>query len=132
MISLPPTLDPCLRSAVCAAACWVLITPAGAEDLTSLSLEDLLTVEVSTASKYKQDAREAPSNVQVISAEDIQRYGWRTVNEALNSLTGFYTSDDRAYQYLGSRGFLIAGDYNTRFLLQLNGQRLNDNLFEQG
>ncbi|MEO0317679.1 MAG: hypothetical protein RL404_1356, partial [Pseudomonadota bacterium] len=102
-----------------------------AADLTDLALEDLLQVEVTTASKYKQDAREAPSQVQVITAEEIRQYGWRTVGEALGNLPGFYTSDDGVYQYLGARGFLTPGDYSTRFQLLLNGQRLNDNIYEQ-
>lgn len=104
---------------------------AHAQDLTALPLEDLLRVEITTASKFRQDAREAPTQVQVITADDIERHGWRTLGEALGSLPGFYLSDDRAYQYLGARGFLIPGDYSTRFLLLLDGQRLNDNLFEQ-
>ncbi len=102
-----------------------------AADLTDLSLEDLLQVEVTTASKYKQDAREAPSQVQVITAEEIRQFGWRTLAEALSSLPGFYTSDDGVYQYLGTRGFLTPGDYSTRFQLLLNGQRMNDNIYEQ-
>lgn len=36
-------------------------------DLTGLTLEQLLTVEVSSASKYSQPRGEAPSAVQVIS-----------------------------------------------------------------
>ncbi len=107
------------------------VAAAGARDLTELSLEDLLQVEVTTASKYKQDAREAPSQVQVITADDIRQYGWRTLGEALGNLPGFYTSDDGVYQYLGARGFLSPGDYSTRFQLLLNGQRLNDNIYEQ-
>lgn len=102
-----------------------------AGDLTGLSLEDLLQVEVITASKYKQDARETPSQVQVITADEIRQYGWRTLGEALGNLPGFYTSDDSGYQYLGARGFLAPGDYSTRFQLLLNGQRLNDNIYEQ-
>jgi len=109
----------------------VPVRAASAHDLTELSLEDLLQVEVTTASKYKQDAREAPSQVQVITADEIRQYGWRTLGEALGSLPGFYTSDDGVYQYLGARGFLSAGDYSTRFQLLLNGQRLNDNIYEQ-
>ncbi len=107
------------------------VIAAPANDLTELSLEDLLQVEVTTASKYKQDARQAPSQVQVITAEDIRQYGWRTLGEALGNLPGFYTSDDGVYQYLGARGFLTPGDYSTRFQLLLNGQRLNDNIYEQ-
>jgi outer membrane receptor protein involved in Fe transport len=100
-------------------------------ELSDLSLEDLLKVEVTSASKYSQSSREAPSAVQVISAEDIRRYGWRTLAEALQSLPGVYVSSDRAYTFVGARGFLVAGDYNTRFLLLLDGQRLNDNVYEQ-
>jgi outer membrane receptor protein involved in Fe transport len=100
-------------------------------DLIDLSLEELLRVEVTSASKYSQAAREAPSAVQVITSEDIRRYGWRTLAEALQSLPGVYGTFDRAYSFVGARGFLVAGDYNTRFLLLLDGQRLNDNLYEQ-
>ncbi len=120
-----------LTRLLAAAGLAASIAPALANDLTSLSLEDLLQVEVTTASKYKQDAREAPSQVQVITAEEIRQYGWRTLGEALNSLPGFYTSDDGVYQYLGARGFLSPGDYSTRFQMLLNGQRLNDNIYEQ-
>lgn len=117
-----------------ALAGWLAAFPslaATAGDLTELSLEDLLQVEVTTASKYKQDARETPSQVQVITADEIRQYGWRTIGEALGNLPGFYTSDDGVYQYLGARGFLTPGDYSTRFQLLLNGQRLNDNIYEQ-
>lgn len=100
-------------------------------DLTDLSLEQLLTVEVSSASKYSQRTGDAPSAVQVISREDIQLQGWRTLTEALASLPGMYANNDRAYDFLGARGFQIPGDYNTRFLLLIDGQRNNDNIYQQ-
>jgi outer membrane cobalamin receptor len=53
------------------------------------------------------------------------------VAEALQSLPGLYFSTDRVYRYAGARGFLIPGDLNTRFALLLDGQRINDNIFEQ-
>lgn len=100
-------------------------------DLTELSLEQLLDVNVTSASKFEQRASAAPSAVQIINREDIQRNGWRTLTEALNSLPGIYSIHDRAYDYLGARGFLIPGDYNTRFLLLIDGQRNNDNIYQQ-
>lgn len=100
-------------------------------DLAELPFEDFLKVEVSTASKFKQSAQQAASAVQVIEAEEIRRYGWQTLAEALNSLPGVYSASDRAYDFIGARGFLVPGDYNTRFLLLLDGQRLNDNIFQQ-
>ncbi|MEO8343562.1 MAG: TonB-dependent receptor [Gallionella sp.] len=106
-------------------------TKAAPVDLTELSLEQLLTVEVSSASKHLQRAGDAPSAVQVISREDIRLHGWRTLSEALVSLPGIYINNDRGYDYLGARGFQIPGDYNTRFLLLIDGQRNNDNIYQQ-
>jgi iron complex outermembrane receptor protein len=100
-------------------------------DLTELSLEQLLEVKVTSASKYEQRASDAPSAVQVITREEIERHGWHTLSEALLTLPGFYISNDQAYDYLGARGFLIPGDYNTRFLLLVDGERNNDNIYQQ-
>lgn len=101
------------------------------EDLTDLSLEDLMKVVVFSASKFPQSSTQAPSAVQVLTAEDIRLNGWRTLAEALDSLPGLYASNDRAYGFLGARGFMVPGDYNMRFQLLLDGQPLNDNLYGQ-
>lgn len=112
--------------------CFVAqLARAAQADLTELSLEQLLTVEVSSASKYSQPTGEAPSAVQVISREDIRLHGWRTLSEALASLPGIYINNDRVYDFPGARGFQIPGDYNTRFLLLIDGQRNNDNIYQQ-
>ena len=95
-----------------------------------LSLEQLTQAKVFTASRHLENSRQAPSSVSVITAEDIKRYGWRTLADALRSLRGFYTSYDRQYTYLGVRGFLRPGDYNSRILLMVNGHRLNDNVYD--
>ena len=100
-------------------------------ELTELSLEQLLDVKISSASKFEQRVNAAPAAAQVISREDIKRHGWRTLTEALKSLPGIYAVNDRGYDYLGARGFLIPGDYNTRFLLLIDGQRSNDNIYQQ-
>jgi outer membrane receptor for ferrienterochelin and colicins len=96
----------------------------------SLSIEELTHAKVFSASKHLEDSRQAPASVSTITAEDIRRYGWRTLGEALSSLRGFYTSYDRDYTYLGVRGILRPGDYNSRVLLLVNGHRMNDNVFD--
>lgn len=101
------------------------------DDLSDLSLEDLMKVEVISASKFVQSSSHAPSAVQVLTAEDIRRHGWRTLAEAMDSLPGLYASTDRAFGFVGARGFMVPGDYNMRFLLLLDGQPLNDNLYDQ-
>lgn len=113
--------------------CALTLQSAQAEpvDLSGLSLEQLLDVKVTSACKYEQHTSEAPSAVQIITREEIRRHGWRTLSEALLTLPGIYIGSDHAYDYLGARGFLIPGDYNTRFLLLVDGQRSNDNIFQQ-
>jgi iron complex outermembrane receptor protein len=108
------------------------VTPqASAAQLADLPLEELLDVRVSAASRFEQDAREAPSAVHVITAEEIRAFGWRTLADALGSLPGLFSSYDRSYTYLGARGFLRPGDYGSRFLLLVDGYRLNEPIYEQ-
>lgn len=98
-------------------------------DLTTLSLEDLLSSEVISASRFPQQAREAPSAVSVITAREIREHGWRTLAEALANVRGTVTANDRGYSYIGPRGFLRPGDYNTNLLLLVDGVRINDNIY---
>jgi iron complex outermembrane receptor protein len=100
------------------------------DDVLSLSIEELAQVKVFSASRHSEEVRQAPSSVSIITAEDIRRYGWRTLGDAMRSLRGFYTSSDRDYAYLGVRGFLRPGDYNSRILLMVNGHRLNDGVYD--
>ena len=96
-------------------------------DLTSL--ENLLNTEISTASKYKQTANEAPASITIVTAEEIERFGYQTLAQALNSVRGLYVTYDRAYHYIGARGFQSVFDTNNRILLLLNGQAMNESLF---
>ncbi|WIM05270.1 MAG: TonB-dependent receptor [Candidatus Nitricoxidivorans perseverans] len=117
-----------------AALCAISLasTPAASADgLSSMSLEDLLRVEVTGASRYVQPLSEAPSAVSVVAAEDIRRFGFRTLAEALQSVRGVYATNDRAYSYLGIRGFGRPGDYNSRILLLVDGNRRNDAIYDQ-
>ncbi len=100
------------------------------EDLTQLPLEQLMTIDlVYGASRHEQKVTEAPSFVSVITSSDIGRYGYRTLADVLRSVHGFYTTYDRNYTYLGVRGFSRPSDYNTRFLLLIDGHRINDNFY---
>lgn len=99
-------------------------------DLTELSLESLMEIEVPKvygASKLEQKSSEAPSSVTVITAEEIKRYGYRTLGDILQSVQGFNVSYDRSYAFVGTRG-LSLGDFNSRILLLVDGHRVNNNL----
>lgn len=106
--------------------------PKGPPDLTELNLEDLMKIEVQTvygASKFLQKVTEAPSSITVITADDIQKYGYRTLADILKSVRSFVITNDRAYSYIGVRGFSRPGDFNSLVLLMVNGHRVNDNIY---
>lgn len=103
------------------------------EHLKQLSIEDLVTIEVATvhgASRYEQTVTEAPSSVSIILADEIKKYGYRTLADILRSVRSFYVTSDRNYSYAAMRGFGRTGDYNSRFLVLINGHRANDNIYD--
>ncbi len=99
--------------------------PASA-DLTDLGLEDLMKVKVYGASKYWQKKSEAPSSVSVITADEIKKYGYRTLADVLRSVRGFIVTYDRTYSYVSVRGFGSTGDWNSRILVLVDGHRMNE------
>jgi outer membrane receptor for ferrienterochelin and colicins len=106
---------------------------AGEPDLTKMTLEELMDVRIQpvvSASKYKQKPLDAPSSMTVITADQIQKNGYRTLADILQSVRGFYMRDDRNYDYVGFRGMGRPGDYSSRVLILLDGVRVNDNIYD--
>ena len=109
-------------------------TAAAQQPLRDLSLEELMRLDagrVVGASERIQPVTEAPASVSFITAEEIARYGYRTLADILRGVRGMYVTDDRNFSLLGTRGFGKPGDYNSRILLLVNGHRVNDNVFGQ-
>jgi iron complex outermembrane receptor protein len=120
-------IAPCLTA-------WLALPVRASEsaDLTALSLEQLLDVTIVGASKYEQKQTDVAAAASVITRQEIQAFGWHTLAEALSSLPGVYTTYDRQYSYFGMRGFGLPGDLNTRVLIMIDGNRVNDPTFDQG
>src|SRR5688572_2228394 len=102
----------------------------GAAQLADLPLDDLLNLEVTGASRTAQRRSTAAAAVTVITAAEIKALGHRTLADALRTVRGLNVVYDRSYSYLGVRGFFAPGDYNTRVLLLIDGNRVNDNLYD--
>ncbi len=74
--------------------------------LESLSLVDLFEIElkVVTATKEAVSLTKAPASMSVITAEDIELWGYRSVAEALRHMVGFYVIDDHIMPDAALRG----------------------------
>ena len=97
-------------------------------DIFALFEEERMVV---AASKYFQKVKEAPSSVSIVTADEIAKYGYRTLADILEGIGGFYITYDRNYRYVGVRGFNRPGDYNGRILVLVDGHRINDNIYSQ-
>ncbi len=118
-----------LTCMLCLFSCGLVLAQQDESGNRDFSLDSLLNIKISTAAKYEQTSREAPASVTIISSEDIERFGYRTLDEVLMTVRGFYTSYDRNYSYVGIRGFSRPTDYNDRVLLLINGHTTNENFY---
>ncbi len=72
--------------------------------MVKMSLEELLNLSVISATKTEQKISEAPAIISIITQQQIKERGYRTVGEALQSVTGFDLLHDRFQYNLGVRG----------------------------
>ncbi len=102
------------------------------ETSSDLSLGDLNNTEVVySASKSEQKTTDAPGTTTILTSSEIKVGGFRTLDDLLNYVRGFYVTSDRDYSYVGLRGFGSLGGYNSRVLLLVDGHRINDNVYGQ-
>jgi outer membrane receptor protein involved in Fe transport len=102
--------------------------PAGsdASDLRGLLEQNVVT----TASKSAETSTTAPATSSTLTAEDIHRYGLRSVAEAIDFLSlGAVTSYPLSTAEVGARGVLLSADSGDHFLLLIDGHAVNEPLF---
>ncbi len=77
----------------------------GTDALAQMSLEELLNVQVVTASGGEaEDKSIAAANLVVVSKEEIRTRGWRSLAEVLANTPGLYVVDDLVLPSVGVRG----------------------------
>ena len=79
---------------------------ADSQDFTSMSLEDLMKVEITSVSKQKQTVAEAPAAVTAITQDDIRRSGMNNIPELLRLVPGLSVAQiNGSHWAISSRGF---------------------------
>ena len=91
-----------------------------------LSLEDLRNVKVATATKTEEQSSLSPAIMTVITAQDIQTYGYDSVAAALRHVASFIDNYDLAVHNFGVRGInsgVRSGSRTIKFMI--DGQRID-------
>lgn len=88
-----------------------------------LSLEDLMDLSVETASKKKEKLSQAPSNISVITADEIKRRGYRGLSDIYKDLPGVvvFSAEPSEGASVAIRGIRSI----TKFKLLFDGMQIN-------
>jgi outer membrane receptor protein involved in Fe transport len=102
---------------------------AGQRDLSQVSIEDLMNIEVTSVSKKEQKMSQAAAAIFVVTQEDIRRSGATNIPDSLRMVPGLDVSQINANSWaVSARGFneqftnkllvLIDGRYTRRCLAE--------------
>jgi iron complex outermembrane receptor protein len=97
-------------------------------DVSKMSIEDLMNVEVTSVSKHTQRVADAAAAVFVITQEDIRRSGAASIPEALRMVPGLQVARiDENKWAISSRGF--NGRFDNKLLVLIDGRSVYTPLF---
>jgi len=97
-------------------------------DVTAMSMEDLMNMQVTSVSKRSQKVADAPAAIFVITQDDIRRSGATSIPEALRLAPGLEVARiDQNKWAIGSRGF--NGRFDNKLLVLIDGRSVYTPLF---
>lgn len=97
-------------------------------DLTSISLEDLMQIEVTSVSKKEQKLAHVAAAVYVLTQEEIRRSGHNSLPEALRTVPGLQVARIDSNKWaISARGF--NGQYANKLLVLIDGRSVYTPLF---
>jgi iron complex outermembrane receptor protein len=116
-----------LAAAVLAAAGLGPTAAAQQSDFFDQAKDYFKSETIEGVSKHAEALTETPATVTVVTRDEIDRYGFRTLADVINFASmGSFSLGDRRYELAGSRGLFLFEDFNTRILVMLNGHTLNE------
>jgi iron complex outermembrane receptor protein len=97
-------------------------------DLTNLQIEDLMNVDVTSASKKEQKLSQVPAAIFVITKEDIHRSGANNIPDLLRMVPGMDVAQVTPSVWaISARGF--NGQYSSTLLLLIDGRSVYTPVF---
>ena len=106
----------------------LLVLPAQAANVTEYSLEELLTMEVTSAARKNQRLSEAAAAIHVITQEDIRHSGMTSIPELLRTVPGLQVAQIDASKWaISARGF--NSRLSNKLLILMDGRTLYSSLF---
>lgn len=98
------------------------------ENLSRMSLEELMNVEVTSVSKRSEKLSEAPAAITVITSEDIRRSGYSTIPDVLRLVPGMEVARiDLNSWAISARGF--NGQFASKLLVLIDGRSVYSPLY---
>ncbi len=99
------------------------IKPSKSQDLTSLQIEDLMKIQVTSATKSAQNLSSVPGAIYVITHEDIRRSGALNIPDLLRAVPGVQVAQITSHKWaITIRGF--NGLYANKLLVLIDGRSL--------
>lgn len=103
-------------------------SPQEVPDISRMSIEELMNMEVTSVAKRPQRVADAAAAVFVITQEDIRRSGAASIPEALQMVPGLEVARiDENKWAIGSRGF--NGRFDNKLLVLIDGRSVYTPLF---
>lgn len=97
-------------------------------DLSGLSIEDLMNIEIVSVSKKAQKFSDAAAAIFVITREDIRRSGVNSIPDALRMVPGIQVARIDANKWaIGSRGF--GSRFTNKLLVLMDGRTIYTPLY---
>src|SRR5438046_5856351 len=102
--------------------------PRNVPDVTAMSMEDLMSLQVGAVFKGRQKVADAAAAIVVLTQEDIRRSGATSIPEALRLVPGLEVARiDQNKWAIGSRGF--NGRFDNKLLVLIDGRSVYTPLF---
>jgi len=107
------------------------ITNVNAEDLDflSMSLTELMQVEIYTASQENEKAARSPAAISIITAQQIKEWGVTSIHDAISLLPGIVKSETYLGQTTQTFRGVTPGLFNNKSLYLINGHPSYESLF---